>query len=162
MVAITAGTGNLQKVLDVVWATLLPALQAAQARTTPLAADAAIQAKLKAKLATLTLAKPTPAATTPELAAKIAGRKFVFPENPLKYESLVLAPAAGGNGATDVRWRNGGEDVAATVAAETWSRVEAANPENAVALSGRHERPETGRLVEGVTGGEGCRRGCSA
>ncbi len=143
VVAITAGTGNLQKVLDVVWTTLLPALQAAQARTSPLAGDAAMQAKLKDKLATLTLVKPAAGAATPELAAKIAGRRFVFPENPLKYESIALAPAAGGSGATELRWRAGGEDVAATVSPAGWSRVEAGNPENAIALSGAWTGPAT-------------------
>ncbi len=102
-----------------------------------------MQAKLKDKLATLTLVKPAAGAATPELAAKIAGRRFVFPENPLKYESIALAPAAGGSGATELRWRAGGEDVAATVSPAGWSRVEAANPENAIALSGAWTGPAT-------------------
>ena len=55
VVAITSGTRDLQGVLNVVWAKLLPAL-----RGTPLPVDAAADDRLKAKLANLSLSIPRP------------------------------------------------------------------------------------------------------
>lgn len=143
VVAITAGTGNLQNVLDVVWASLLPALQAAKARAEPLAPDAAAHARLVRRLAGLSLARPLPAEARPALAAKVAGGRFVFGANPLKYESFVLAPVAGRGEATEVRWRVGGEELTAIVSPHDWAKVERANPEEAVAFSGAWTGPET-------------------
>jgi CubicO group peptidase (beta-lactamase class C family) len=136
VVAITAGTGNLQNVLDVVWASLLPALQAAKARTQPLAADAGAQARLRRRLAELSLPRPVAVGARPALAAKVADGRFVFAANPLKYEAFGLAPVAGREDATEIRWRVGGEEVSAVVSPHTWAKVERANPEEAVAFSG--------------------------
>jgi CubicO group peptidase (beta-lactamase class C family) len=143
VVAITAGTGNLQNVLDVVWASLLPALQEAKARVDPLAADAAAHDRLQRRLAGLSLARPVAAKERPAVAEKIAGGRFVFAANPLKVEAMVLSPVAGREDATEIRWRIGGEEMRAVVSPQTWAKVERTNPEEAVAFSGAWTGPDT-------------------
>ena len=72
VVAITAGTSNLQGVLNHVWEHLLPAMGPA-----PLADDGAAQDQLLSKLASLTLPSPQGARTSPT-AARVSGKTFRF------------------------------------------------------------------------------------
>ena len=81
VIAITAGVGNMQAVLDLVWDKLLPAM-----KDSKLAEDAANSTKLAAALKALTIKVPEAKSTAP----KIAGKKFTFPTNPRKFESLTL------------------------------------------------------------------------
>jgi CubicO group peptidase (beta-lactamase class C family) len=147
VVAITAGTNTLQNVLYVVWAKLLPALQAAKARTVPLPDNADAQDKLQRRLAGLSLPRPRALDVLPEVAGKVAGARFVFPTNPLKHEMLSLSPVAGRTRATEVNWRIDGADVSAVVTAERWTRVERGDPEAAVALSGAWTGADTFTLA---------------
>jgi CubicO group peptidase (beta-lactamase class C family) len=75
VVAITSGVRDMQRVMNLVWDKLLPAMQ-----PNPLPEDAATQRKLKAKLANLTVRVPSGQATAP-LAAKVSGKWYAFPKN---------------------------------------------------------------------------------
>ncbi len=85
VVAITSGVKDMQAVLNVVWDKLLPAL-----KPSPLPEDAAVAAKLAQTLKGLTI-KPQEGSASP---SKVAlGKKFVFPTNDRKLESLTLEPS---------------------------------------------------------------------
>ena len=75
VVAITSGVGDMQRVMNLVWDKLLPAMKAA-----PLAEDAAARRRLEAKLAGLAVRLPQGAPTS-TLAAKVSGRWYEFDEN---------------------------------------------------------------------------------
>jgi CubicO group peptidase (beta-lactamase class C family) len=147
VVAITAGTRNLQGVLSVVWAKLLPALQAKTSGG--LAADAAAsaaQAKLKAKLVGLTLKTPVAmAGVVPAMAATVAGKRYVFPKNPLAVESVILAPVADDAQATDFIATTGGVEQRVKVAGGAWVKGELEGGPSAgpVAVSGAWTAADT-------------------
>lgn len=84
VVAINSGVKDMQSVLNVIWDKLLPNLQ-----SQPLPADADGDQKLTDKLAHLEIRIPQGSAASP-IIGKIAGRKFVFPSNDQKLESLAL------------------------------------------------------------------------
>ena len=89
VVAITSGVKNLQAVLDLVFAKLLPALSGAA-----LPADATAQAALTKRLSGLALHTPKGNA---QPGPKFAwGRKYVFPENTEKIEALAIERGADG------------------------------------------------------------------
>lgn len=133
VVAITAGTRDLQGVLNVLWAKLLPALGTKGA----LPADAAAHAKLKTKLAGLALKSPV-AIAPPPLAKEIAGRRYVFPKNPLGIESVTLEGATSDERATQLTTVLGGKRDRVVLAPGQWERGEVASGPLAgvVALSG--------------------------
>ena len=87
VVAITSGVKDMQAVLDLVWDKLLPAMQAKK-----LPADRAAQQKLVSALGHLVLPTAKGAATSPT-AAKVAGKRFVFPANDQKLRSLMFDDA---------------------------------------------------------------------
>jgi len=82
VLAITAGSPSMQGVLDLVWEHLLPAMGPA-----PLAADPAALDRLHAKLASLVL-PPVAGEPSSPWAAKVAGRRYLFPENVEGLESV--------------------------------------------------------------------------
>ena len=82
VIAITSGLKDMQSVMNLVWDTLLPAL-----KSSPLAADIETQSKLSQKLKSLTLRAQDGTGNPPK---GIAGRKYVFPANDHKLESIVL------------------------------------------------------------------------
>ena len=82
VVAITAGLSSMQRVLDLVWEHLLPALGPA-----PLAGDPAAGEALGARLAALRLPPPPGAAESP-LAARVSGRWFAVDQNADGIEAL--------------------------------------------------------------------------
>jgi len=88
VLAITSGTRDMQRVLDIAWEKLLPAF-----RSVPLPADDAAAGRLAAKLAALEV--PLPAAGTGP--AGIAGKVFTFGENGAKLESVAIEPGADGD-----------------------------------------------------------------
>lgn len=94
VVAITSGLRDMQAVLNLVWDKLLPGFHA-----DPLPAAPEGLALLRSTLSGLKIRPAEGAATSPE-AADVAGKKYVFPPNDSKLESLVLAPDADGRGAT--------------------------------------------------------------
>jgi len=139
VVAITAGTRDLQGVLNVVWAKLLPALQAGK-----LAADPAALAKLQQKLASLTLKAPGGVAA-PALANEIAGKRYVFPANPQAIEALTFAPGAGAGGRSELNVKIGGAEERIKVSATEWERDELRTGPlaGAVAWRGTWTTPDT-------------------
>lgn len=84
MVAITAGVGDMQAVLDRVWQDLLPAMQEAA-----LPEDAGTCADLGRELANLTLPIAAGNPSSP-LAARLSGKTWHFAANEQKIESIRL------------------------------------------------------------------------
>jgi CubicO group peptidase (beta-lactamase class C family) len=125
VVAITSGTKDMAGVMERVWEHLLPALQAA-----PLAADAAAQDALVHKLGALVLPAQEGRGTSP-LAAKVAGRRYVFPANDDKAESVALEIT---RGAVTLVSRGDGKETRVPVAYGRWGQSVA------VPLAGREER----------------------
>ncbi len=137
VIALTSGTRDLQGVLNVVWAKLLPALQAKPTRA--LEPDAASQKKLRAKLADLSLRRPVAVAVgKPTLESKVAGRRYVFPKNPLALENVMLVPDSDDPQATDFTATTGGVEQRVTVGGAGWVKGELQSGPSAgpVALSG--------------------------
>jgi CubicO group peptidase (beta-lactamase class C family) len=89
VIAITSGVKDMQGVLNLIWEKLLPAM-----KPRPLMSFAD-EKKLTEKLASLTVHSAEGSETSP-LAAKILGRKFVFPTNEQKLEAITLTPNTGG------------------------------------------------------------------
>lgn len=81
VIAITSGVRDMQAVLNLIWDKLLPAL-----KSTPLPADDAARSQLERTLKALTLRLPEGTAVP----AKVSAKKYVFPANPRKLESLAL------------------------------------------------------------------------
>ncbi len=144
VVAITAGTRNLQGVLNVVWAKLLPALQSKVSGA--LVADAAAEAKLRAKLAALALNSPVAVAgAVPAMAAAVAGKQYVFPKNPLAVESVMLATVADDSHATEFVATMGGSEQRVKVAGGAWVKGDLDSGPSAgpVAVSGAWTAADT-------------------
>lgn len=90
VLAINSGLGNMQQVLDLVWAHLLPGLKAEA-----LPADAEAQARLAAKLATLSLTPAAGERTTPNAGA-LFDKTFSFDDNEKGLQTLALRREADG------------------------------------------------------------------
>ena len=138
VVAITSGTSDLQGVLDQVWEHLLPALQA-QA----LPADAAAQEALAKKMGALAL-EPQPGSAKSPLAKNLAGRRYVFPANDEKAESLALEVAK--DGAVTLATRVDGRDVRVPMGFGKWGAealVPSGGRDERAAASGAWTAPDT-------------------
>jgi CubicO group peptidase (beta-lactamase class C family) len=104
VVAITSGVKDMQAVLNLVWDELLPAIKA-----DPLPADADSNDKLRARLAGLVL--PTPkGSTSARIPKEAAGKKYTFPTNDQKIETVELEFAADGGGVTLIGKFNDGAE----------------------------------------------------
>lgn len=86
VLAINSGLGDMQQVLNLVWAHLLPSM-----RPEPLAADAATRAQLSTKLASLTL-RPVKGERNSPGASAILGKTYAFDDNEKGIQSLSLNP----------------------------------------------------------------------
>lgn len=84
VLAMTAGEQDMQRMLNLVWAHLLPALQPA-----PLAEDPAGVAALHARLESLALPPVAGEATSP-LAAQVSDRRYNFRANQQQIKAVVL------------------------------------------------------------------------
>jgi CubicO group peptidase (beta-lactamase class C family) len=93
VVAVTAGTGDMQGEMNTVWDKILPAFS-----HTALPADPEGDRKLSEKLASLSMPLAAGQATS-QIAGSVAGKRFVFPSNPKGVESVVFTP--GKDGAND-------------------------------------------------------------
>jgi CubicO group peptidase (beta-lactamase class C family) len=127
VIAITAGVRDMQAVLNLVWDKLLPALQ-----TKALAADEEAARKLATALKGLTLHRPEGKGTPP----KGAGKKYVFPANDGKLESLALE--SGKDGTTTVVTRVDGTERRIACGSGVWQKGRVAwgrFPEQPVAAS---------------------------
>ncbi len=133
VVAITAGTRDLQGVLNVVWDKLLPAVQSKGS----LADDAAAQSKLKQKLGSLVL-RSAPAIEPPALMSTVAGHRYVFPKNPQEINSITLQPSADDPKAVDLIAVTAGVEQRVTLKPGTWEKGELKSGPSAgvVALTG--------------------------
>jgi CubicO group peptidase (beta-lactamase class C family) len=114
VIAITSGVRDMQAVLNLIWDTLLPAMKSA-----PLAADEEGAKKLARTLKELTLhlleGKGTP--------SKVAGKKYAFPDNPGKFESVALES---GKDATTLVVRVGGTERRIACGSGSWQKGRAA------------------------------------
>jgi hypothetical protein len=88
VLAITSGLGNMQQVLDLVWAHLLPGM-----KPEPLPADAEAQARLAAKLAALALRPVAGERASPAASAAALGKTFAFDDNEKGLQTLTLTPS---------------------------------------------------------------------
>ncbi len=86
VIVITSGLKDMQGMMNLIWEKLLPAFELKRVK-----ADAVNQKKLTEKLAHLTV-RPAEGSETSPLAAKILDRKFVFPANEQKLESVTIKP----------------------------------------------------------------------
>lgn len=84
VVAITSGVRDMQRVMNLVWEKLVPAM-----RVNPLPEDSAARRKLEAKLAGLTVRLPSGHPTAP-LAAKVSARWYEFPANDRGIQAVAL------------------------------------------------------------------------
>ena len=100
VIAITSGVKDMQGILNLIWEKLLPAFG-----TSPLPADATSKT-LKEKLASLKV-RPVEGSETSPMAAKISGRKFVFPTNERKLEAITVTSDKTGSGVTVAIQENG-------------------------------------------------------
>lgn len=132
VIAITSGTGNMQRVLDLVWDILLPGM-----KKESLPADETAAKKLQTKIAGLSV--PVPRGIPSDRHPKdMAGVSFKFPANDQKVESLALHFNENGRDVTLVCKINGTERKLACGAGEWKKGVWAlgAGPEQPVAASG--------------------------
>jgi len=84
VVAITSGVRDMQRVLNLVWEKLLPAIKA-----NPLPENVDARRRLEAKLAGLTVRFPSGHQTTP-VAAKVSGKWYEFPDNDRGIQAVAL------------------------------------------------------------------------
>jgi len=87
VVAINSGIRDMQAVLNLIWDKLLPAMQPRK-----LKADAPASRQLKDRLARLEV-RPAQGAASSPMAGKVLNRKFTFPTNEQKLESVTLSSA---------------------------------------------------------------------
>ncbi len=114
VVAITSGTRDMQRVLDIVWEKLLPAF-----RRVPLPADDAAAGRLAAKLAALQVPLP-PAGAVP---AKVSGKLFTFGENGASLETVTIVPGTDGDA---VVFRTAGKEHRIECGRGAWRRGDVA------------------------------------
>jgi CubicO group peptidase (beta-lactamase class C family) len=118
VVAINSGVKDMQAVLNVIWDKLLPNLQTRALPPKPEAAR-----KLDDQLAHLEVSTPQGAAASP-LAAKVLNRKYLFPANEQKLESLALAASDSGKTLT-LTLRMAGQDTATPCGYHEWKKSRA-------------------------------------
>ena len=116
VVAITAGTRDLQAVPAYVWEHLVPALGASV-----LPVDAAAHARLRQKLGSLSLRFPA-AVPAPPLAKGLAGRSYAFPTNALALESITIGSLAGAGGGATLTMKTAGVEDRLKVSPDQWSK----------------------------------------
>jgi CubicO group peptidase (beta-lactamase class C family) len=129
VIAMTAGVRDMQAVLDLVWDKLLPAF-----KPTPLAPDGEARMKLERTLRGLTLRMPQRMAAP----ADVAGRKYAFPENDRKIESISLEPS-GEKGVMNLHLQMGGVERRIACGDGAWRKGRAGwgrLPEQPVAAAG--------------------------
>jgi CubicO group peptidase (beta-lactamase class C family) len=100
VIAITSGVRDLQAVLNLVWDKLLPGL-----RPSSLAPDDVARTSLEHALKGLSLRPPRGSGTPPA----VWGKRYVFPANDRKLESVALESGGEGSAATLVARVNGVE-----------------------------------------------------
>jgi hypothetical protein len=84
VIVITSGLRDMQGVMDLIWLHLLPAM-----KNEALPANTEAQEKLNKRVASL-MVRPQQGEVTVDMAAKVSKKKFNFPSNPQKIESLSI------------------------------------------------------------------------
>lgn len=121
VVAITSGLGDMQAVMNVVWDKFLPACGPQK-----LKADRAAQAQLTAKLGQLAL--PTVRGEEKSGASgKVLNRRYAFPANEQKLESLAVKGAPDGK-SLSLALRMDGQDVNLPAGFRQWQKGRAQFP----------------------------------
>ena len=120
VVAITSGVKDMQAVLNVIWDKLLPAMQP---RKLKLKADTAASKQLTEKLSHLEL-RPAQGSETSPMASKILNRKFAFPDNDRKIESVALSTSDSGKTLT-LTARMDGKEVTIPCGYREWKKARA-------------------------------------
>lgn len=92
VIAITSGLGDMQAVLNLIWDKLLPAMKSG-----PLPADEEAKKKLESLMKGLVLRLPKNSGSPEKVLSKALGKKYVFPNNDRKIESLTLDKSKDGN-----------------------------------------------------------------
>ena len=110
VIAITSGVKDMQAVLNLVWDKLLPAI-----KSSPQAPDDAAKSKLERTLKSLTLCPPKGSASP----ANVSGKKYVFPANGRKLETITLQ-SDGKDGAVTLVTRFDGVDQRIACGRGTW------------------------------------------
>ena len=113
VLSITAGSWSGPSVLDLVWDRIVPAFS-----HSPLPSNLESNHGLTQKLMSLTLKMPAGETTSPT-AAKIAGRRYVFAENPQRIESVEFGPQGEGANAT-IRVKIAGKEQRLVCGKGTW------------------------------------------
>ncbi len=90
VIAVTSGTNDMQGVMNLVWDKLLPAFN-----PSALPADPESGRRLSEKLASLSL-RTQPGRPSSPAAQGVVGKRYTFPENLQKIESVSLEPAKEG------------------------------------------------------------------
>jgi hypothetical protein len=135
VIAITSGVKDMQAVLNLIWDKLLPAL-----KTSALHPDEATAKKLASTLKSLTLHLPEGKGTAP----KVTGKKYAFPANDGKLESVALE--AGKGGATTLVTRVNGVERRIACGSGAWKKGRVAwgrLPEQPAAASGAWTADDT-------------------
>jgi CubicO group peptidase (beta-lactamase class C family) len=136
VVAITSGVRDMQKVLDVTWDYLLPALRGAPEGKK----NDAAQKDLKTKLASLKL-RPASGSDTAPIAQEIAGKKYKFADNEQRLETASIERASG---LTILNLRVNGRDYRLECAPQQWHDTQFLAPGSALEKSGDEAASTTG------------------
>jgi len=138
VLAITSGTRDMQKVLDLVWDRLLPGIG-----KSTLNHHDETHKQLVTKLAGLRI---PPVQGSPAPPADLVKKTFTFPDNPRKLESITVG--GGSDKGTDLSVRIAGHDSELTLSPNTWraGRMMLAGPaataaEQRVSVSGAWTAP---------------------
>lgn len=115
VIAITSGLGDMQAVLNLVWDKLLPSFKPKRLPDAP-----AEEGQLRARLKGLQL-KPADGAATSPIESRILGRKFVFPANDQKLDSLTVTQGRTPNELV-IETRFGDTEVRIPCGIKTWAK----------------------------------------
>ncbi len=115
VVALTSGVKDMQAVLNVIWEKLLPATQ-----PQALPPNAQANQQLKEKLAHLEV-RPAQGSATSPFTEQFLNRKFLFPTNDQKVESLILASPQAGKSLT-LTLRVDGKEVVLPCGYQEWKK----------------------------------------
>jgi hypothetical protein len=136
VLAVTSGTGDMGKVMQLTWDKLLPALKPSALPPDPKALQGLRKALQRLSLAPVKASAPPPAG--------VAGRTWLFAENPRKLSKLSLE--AGKYGATVLAFVRDGREWRIECGADKWIRGEAPWGEDwpeSVSASGGWTAPDT-------------------
>lgn len=136
VIAITSGVRDMQSVLNLVWDKLLPAM-----KPSPLDADEEAAGKLQQALRRLVLRMPEESGAP----AKLTGKRFVFPANDHKLETIALE-SSDNRDETTLVVRTGGADQRIACGRGAWRKGRLAwnsFPEQPAAASGAWTADDT-------------------